>query len=357
MATTNTSFRDAISMVLGASVPLGMHNLAICIRQAYQSRTWINIVQCVASFFQLVNQVGQILLFTQPADVFFKNDCRTFSSIADIFFFTYQLLSVIVLITRTTGLTPKKHQLALRLLFTSALLTAIAFILHSAITKTTLTTSNRCEAIYNRQSNIIGKIILFCVYFALLLVFTVPALKHVRANRRNGFGNVGATGYLAKLVMSVSIRIWLAIVGFLLTVVLSFAGVWGDYFFIEFTVQNYLGITASTFDSSTDAGGSSSGGARSGGAAAAVGERSHHLSGNGNGGLKGQSSLPVWDHPTSNVGQSVAVPKKLVTSGGRRQETWEEADETGSEIRMVRRGDDARGEDDSRGRGNAGGNW
>ncbi|KAJ3210830.1 hypothetical protein HDU67_004972 [Dinochytrium kinnereticum] len=335
----DTSFRDAISMVLGASLPLGAHNLAICIRQAYQTKTWINIVQCVASFFQVLNQIGFILQFTQPADTFFKNDCRWLSSIADAFFFGFQILSVGVLIMRTTALVPSRYQNILRGVFFATLIVAVSFLLYSAVVKTNLILGNRCAAIYDRQSNVIGKIIVFGIYFVLLLVFTVPAFKHVTANRKAGLGKAGTTGYLIKIIMSVSLRICLAIIGFLLTVVLSFAGVWGDYFFIEFTVQNYFGITASTFDSATDAA-SSSGGAvstRSGNGVARYHTSSGELPKSSNGAAG--KNLSVWDHPTKKP----THPKRTATSASQRsQQAWgddlEESRDSFGDYPMTRRG-------------------
>ncbi|KAJ3203717.1 hypothetical protein HDU67_009980 [Dinochytrium kinnereticum] len=263
MATANTGFRDTVSIVLGVSIPLGAHNFATCLRQAWEKQTWINWMQCAASAFQILNQICFILQFTQPADTFFKNNCTWFSGMADGFFFGYQILSVTVLIVRTTGLVPLRFQTLLRCIFGAALASAVGFILYSVIVKTTFVADNRCAAIYHRQTNLIGKIIIFCIYLSLLLVFTVPAARHLRGSHRAGLGRTNTTSYLIKIIMSVSLRICLAIIGFLLTVVLSFAEVWGNFFFIEFTVQNYFGITASTFDSTTDGKASSTSGQQS----------------------------------------------------------------------------------------------
>ncbi|KAJ3206684.1 hypothetical protein HDU67_008023, partial [Dinochytrium kinnereticum] len=171
---------------------------------------------------------------------------------ADAFFFGYQILSVTVLIVRTTCLVPIRYQLVLRCIFGAALACAVGFILYSVALKTTFVAGNRCAAIYHRRSNLIGKIIIFCIYLSLLLVFTLPAARQLRGSHSIGLGSTAT--YLTMVVMSVSLRICLAIIGFLVTVVLSFAEIWGNYFFIEFTVQNYFGITASTFDSSSSQG-------------------------------------------------------------------------------------------------------
>ena len=48
--------------------------------------------------------------------------------------------------------------------------------------------------------------------------------------------------------MSFAFRIAIAIVGYLITVILAYGGVWGDYFFIQFTLENYCTITASTLN-------------------------------------------------------------------------------------------------------------
>ncbi|KAJ3101510.1 hypothetical protein HDU97_001325 [Phlyctochytrium planicorne] len=239
------AFDDAISMVLGASIPMGLHNLFICIRQALYRRTWLNAIQSFASFCQLANQICFIILFTQPANSFFKSNCNWFSHLADTFFFLFQILSVIVLIVRTTGLFNNlKQKIALRTLFSVILAVAIGFVLYSVVTKSNVIIGNRCAAIYHRLTNTIGKIVLFCLYLFLLLAFCVPAIKHIRSTVQ--FQD--SSSLLVEIVMSVSMRIVVAIVGFLITVALSLAGVWGSFFIIEFAIQNYCGISASTFE-------------------------------------------------------------------------------------------------------------
>ncbi|KAJ3101509.1 Potassium voltage-gated channel sub H member 7 [Phlyctochytrium planicorne] len=254
VATPDTAFRDVISMVLGASIPMGLHNLMICIRQAYIRPNWLNVMQCIASFCQLANQFFFIIMFTQPADSFFKLNCAWFSSLSEVFFFLYQILSVTVLLMRTTGLVVKKLQRQiLRASLFFFLAVSIGFVLYSAIFKVNLIIDNRCVVVYQRTSNLLGKIILFGVYVALLLVFSIPAVAHIKTVIFECSGDdiaekTKTVTLLLRIVMSVSIRIILAILGFLITVILSFANVWGNYFFIEFTIQNYLGITSSTFE-------------------------------------------------------------------------------------------------------------
>ncbi|KAJ3211574.1 hypothetical protein HDU67_004429 [Dinochytrium kinnereticum] len=243
---------------------------------------------------------------------------------ADGFFFGYQILSVTVLIVRTTGLVPLRFQTLLRSLFGAALATAVSFILYSVIAKTTLVIDNRCAAIYHRQSNVIGKIIIFSIYSALLLVFTLPATKHIRASHRAGLGTTNTTSYLLKIIMSVSLRICLAIMGFLMTVILSFAGVWGNYFFIEFTVQNYFGITASTFDSSTDGASSSNGQSSATTLPAVSSVFSMDGIGKGRDGVERRTNtnLAIWDHPTSTGGGGGGSSGTSKTKRGGREGPW-----------------------------------
>ncbi|KAJ3105743.1 hypothetical protein HDU97_007563 [Phlyctochytrium planicorne] len=240
----DTAFRDAISTVLGASLPLGLHNLYICVYQAIVRKSWLNSIQVVASFFQLINQVCFIILFTQPADAFFHNQCTWFINLADAFFYTYQVLSVTVLMIRTTGLYNKKSvRFILRGIFGTILVVAIAFIFYGTLRRVDIVIANRCAGEYYRLFNLIGKVILFCLYLFLLIAFCIPVLKLIAKTKFET-----TTKLLVEIVVGVSFRIFLAILGFLITVILSFAGVWGDYFFIEFTVQNYCGITSSTFE-------------------------------------------------------------------------------------------------------------
>ncbi|KAJ3105742.1 hypothetical protein HDU97_007562 [Phlyctochytrium planicorne] len=263
-APIDTGFRDAISMVLGASLPLGLHNLYICIYQAIVRKSWLNTIQVVASFFQLINQVCFIILFTQPADSFFHNQCTWFINMADAFFFTYQILSVTVLMIRTTGLYNKSIQrYILRSIFSVMLVVGVGFILYATLRRVDVVLENRCAGLYFRVFNLIGKVILFCLYLLLLIAFCIPVFKLMAKTKFETTAKL-----LLQIVMGVSFRIILAIVGFLITVILSFAGVWGDYFFIEFTVQNFCGITSSTFEANAAGDGSGSGG-RSGNKAAA----------------------------------------------------------------------------------------
>ncbi|RKP15977.1 hypothetical protein ROZALSC1DRAFT_25807, partial [Rozella allomycis CSF55] len=113
-------------------------------------------------------------------------------------------------------------------------------VLYSIVVKIPMVFGDSCGALYDVTSNVTGKIILCVLYILLIITFIAPALKHIRT------ANSLSTNYLLDIIFSVTFRIVIAILGYLITVALSFAGVWGNLFIVEFTVQNYCAIVAST---------------------------------------------------------------------------------------------------------------
>ncbi|KAJ3117896.1 hypothetical protein HDU96_005029 [Phlyctochytrium bullatum] len=172
-----------IQAILWVSIPLGLHNLILCLLQSIRKNTWIHHIQTLASFFQLANQLCFIILSTAPASTLFSNRCSAFITFADLTFYLFFPLSVGVLIWRSTGLVSAKHKTALRVVFFLVLASAMGFIFYAASARVDQIVGDRCVALYNREANSIGKIITFTLYLCLLLVFLVPAASHLKTTK------------------------------------------------------------------------------------------------------------------------------------------------------------------------------
>ncbi|KAJ3096995.1 hypothetical protein HDU96_000571, partial [Phlyctochytrium bullatum] len=296
---------------LSISIPLGLHNLILCFLLALQKKTVLHYLQTLASLFQLADQTCFLVIYCGSASRLFNNDCSRFVTFADFTFYLFFPTSVGILIWRTTGLLNAKARPYIRALFFLVLAAAMSCIWYAASKRIDLVIVDRCVSLYLRYYNTIGKIIIFVLYICLMLCFVVPAVSHLQtssklglhkstlhgaktgsganASTASGLGrssvhaaqsaparskhhtetgvattttsshSAGAAApaaplttaeLLRRIVMSVTLRIVLAITGFLITVVLSFCGVWDrtGTFFIEFTIQKFMAITASTFD-------------------------------------------------------------------------------------------------------------
>ncbi|KAJ2997580.1 hypothetical protein HDV02_005392 [Globomyces sp. JEL0801] len=193
----------------------------------------------VASVAQLLNQVCFLILCVVPASS--VTNCAAFQMATDLLYFTYQLLSVYVLIVRTSQFVPPAHRRLTHFILYSLLIVSTMLTFHSSISKHTIITDNRCIALYTHWSNAIGKAILCTLYVCLLLAFVVPitiALQDTKSKYKSTFQKIAIRG---------GIRISIAIIGFLTALILSMFGIFGSEIYIEFTLENYCGITASTF--------------------------------------------------------------------------------------------------------------
>ncbi|KAJ3358962.1 hypothetical protein GGF32_009827 [Allomyces javanicus] len=339
--------RDAVvDHILGASLVLGVHNLYINATQLWQRPRRLNVVQVIASAFQLVNQLTFTVLQTQPAARVWN--CHGVSDIGDLAYLVFQTLSMIVLILRATVLLDVRRRglarTALIVLFAAGMIPVITSIVLKEIVEDPVT--GRCIPQYSASWNYIGKIILFVVYSILLVAFSTPAFRQLRrASAPPTLSTVAGTTtarkarlisvlsrsfrggkspstppsratsmsfatssvvrsppttsarpappppnplkrYLRHVVLRVAFRIALAIAAYLVTVALGIAGVWGHLWIAQFSVQNYFCTVAATFSvlrrPTHHAGGGGAGGA---GAASAARARSGQHGGGGGGGV------------------------------------------------------------------------
>lgn len=249
--------RDFTNEAFGASLILGAENVYDCSKKLYHSpQNRLLVLQVIASIAQLGNQIFFVLLYTQSASTFFNNQCAFYSNLSDCFYYTYQVLSVAVLIQRATSLFPPKLVVPSQIFFYLTLAAGFALAMVSSVVKEASVSSDYCNISYGAYWNNIGKLIYFVLYSLLLLSFVVPAIRLTASRSEStGASTAGQLGtnrasdmakILNKVVADFGFRVSLAIAGYLITVILSYAGVWGNFFFIQFTIQNYCGIMAST---------------------------------------------------------------------------------------------------------------
>ncbi|KAI8897622.1 hypothetical protein BC833DRAFT_621058 [Globomyces pollinis-pini] len=230
-----------VNSVLAVSLVLGAHNLYLCINAALRKPLQINYVQVVASIFQLINQLWLFAFSNFKAKTFGMN-CRLYQDIDFICFYIFQNLSIGVLIFRTTILIPKEYQKMSRIALVVVLLIASSFGIHSnAYRNTFVDNDGLCASIWFSTTNTIHVMINFFIYLALFGIFVIPAFNfysNAHSNSRSSLGDI---------LFSVSFRVAIAMMGFLISTIFAVTGVWGNNFQIEFSLENYCSITASTF--------------------------------------------------------------------------------------------------------------
>lgn len=93
----------------------------------------------------------------------------------------------------------------------------------------------------DRLLNDVSKIVLAVLYFGLLIAFTVPMVKGIRRA-----GRLIDTSAIRNVTTITAIKIIFAIVVLVITVILSLVGVFGEYFWIQFTVVGALRVCSSS---------------------------------------------------------------------------------------------------------------
>ncbi|KAJ3253279.1 hypothetical protein HK103_000773 [Boothiomyces macroporosus] len=127
----------------------------------------------------------------------------------------------------------KKRKLVCLLLM---LAIAMGFITASAFQGLTFVVDDFCISTINELSNLVGKFILLIIHFIVCVVFVLIVHKKImiKSKTRSAF-------------IFGSVKVIVAVLASLISIIFSFTNIWGARFFIQFTVENYFGLIASTF--------------------------------------------------------------------------------------------------------------
>ncbi|KAJ3255188.1 hypothetical protein HK103_006557 [Boothiomyces macroporosus] len=145
-------------------------------------------------------------------------------------------MSVYVLVHRSSGILHERFKLLYKYSLLVVLAIAMGFIEASAFQGITFAYDDYCASTVNPVTNLIGKMILFAIYFTVCVVFIVVIRKKVNSKSKSRSAFIFG-----------SLRVLLVVIALLVSITFSFTNVWGSRFFIQFTIENYFGITASTF--------------------------------------------------------------------------------------------------------------
>jgi hypothetical protein len=246
--------------VLSASLVLGLHLVYLNVVSRLHARKSARIVpntMVAASIFQLLNQIGFVFFSNASVKGWVSQDqepslCYLMFMVGDVVYVTFQLLSTSVLIYNgtvlftsygsSTGLSPMK----IRIFLSTIMLVALVVTFFSAIEKNILVAHHQCIPLYHSTLNAIGKIMFCALYVLILIFFCVPVLHHVKAMGPISFMTDSSATW-KRAVGSMTLRISIPVVGYLITATLAFTGVWGSYVMVQFTLENYLCLLASTF--------------------------------------------------------------------------------------------------------------
>ncbi|KAJ3079108.1 hypothetical protein HK102_004023, partial [Quaeritorhiza haematococci] len=159
-------------------------------------------------------------------------DCNSATNAETIFFYLMQLGCGFVIIYRGTHLIHNpKYLLYARIFLTFLLCVIIGVNLAGDILRTMIVVDGVCIPMYDRFLGNVSKSMLAILYFILLFAFTVPVYQRLRGAK--GFVD---TSTVQAVALWASVKIMFAIVVMLVTVICSFFGVFGAYFWMQFTV-------------------------------------------------------------------------------------------------------------------------
>jgi hypothetical protein len=243
MSATGTG-RDFVVFFLYAGIFLGAHNIYVNAIHAFKRPLIINIIQAIASVLQCLNQAWLTILFTQSATQILGGECFTLMQVGNINFLLFQILCSGVLLYRATSLLDEKVKNYARFGLGTIFLASFSFLTISCMGLPVFLVNDRCVPEIDRPLNYTGKILLAFLYLLLLPSFVLPLVRYIR--KIQATSKTINVDRVRKVLLGVSFKISLAIVAYLITVALSLANIGNIYMFVEFTLQNYFAILAST---------------------------------------------------------------------------------------------------------------
>ncbi|RKP19873.1 hypothetical protein ROZALSC1DRAFT_21900 [Rozella allomycis CSF55] len=236
---------------LGAFFILSLHNVYLNAKALFSCETagpkrTLLIVQCVASASQFLNHLLFIIRLSVPALNLFGGNCSLMSGFNDAFYFVFQLLSTVVLISKASSISQDARITKMLRIFVFGMFTVgYGSIAYSVIVRVdSVSVNGKCSTEYDIVSNTVGKIMLIIVYIMSLVMFAIPTLRHIKMIRK--FDICAKT--IQQLFYNVSIRICVAILGSIMSLVIALVIDWGAYVFVVFTIQNYTAIVSSTIN-------------------------------------------------------------------------------------------------------------
>ncbi|KAI9187924.1 hypothetical protein H9P43_002315 [Blastocladiella emersonii ATCC 22665] len=211
--------------------------------------------QVAASVFNLVNQTIFVVLHLAKA-ASLPGSCGAWILIADTSYVLFQPAATGVLVLRSTALIPSHHRVwwrsrrGVRAMLALVFLIGLSPIVVSVAMRDVFVDSatGLCFALYPLTINTAGKIVFVLLYMAIGVVFALPLLRHLNAMQRvSNTGPAATDTILRRVLRDVAFRISLAIVGYLLTAVISLLGGFTGAVSVEFTLQNLCALGAATF--------------------------------------------------------------------------------------------------------------
>jgi hypothetical protein len=247
--------------VLSASLVLGLHLIyvnVVTLQNAPRGAVRVPRAMVAASIFQFLNQVGFVFFSNANIEGWVSPDqesnlCYLMYIVGDVIYVCFQMLATSVIIYKGTVMftsyrsTSKKiSPEILRACLYTVMSVASLLALFSGIKKEIILENHQCIPLYHPILNSTEKIIFCALYFLILIFFCLPVMHHLKDMGVISFLR-DSTSSWKLAVRSMTLRISVAVLGYLITAILSFTSGWWHYVIIEFTVENYLCLLASTF--------------------------------------------------------------------------------------------------------------
>ncbi|KAL7747827.1 hypothetical protein RI367_006762 [Sorochytrium milnesiophthora] len=236
------------------------------VKAARRQRTLLAAIQLLAATMHLILQAWflyQHLGRNLP--------CHITSIIGGTINRLFQLATVHVIIDRSTCLLREGRRLAVRIGLYGMLLASSVAIDVSNVLRTwipALLAQGVCSSTLNRPWNVAGKACLIILYVWILAIFLIPLLQHLQAlqamqamrlpsfsasskGRPTSQGRMVSPERLQEVVQALFLKIVLTIVTLLVTCILDAFDMFGNYGYIEFSLQHTVMLYASTLSMSS----------------------------------------------------------------------------------------------------------
>ncbi|XJO72564.1 hypothetical protein BDV3_003667 [Batrachochytrium dendrobatidis] len=214
-----------------------------------QSSTIFNGLQFAASFFNTTLVIMFAILDSIP-----YTNCTALVLFSSVIYFSMQVIATGIAIMRGTVIFGSLRVISYvrYILWVSLGISMILVMMSVVLLNVSYSADGICQNHFDRRWNDSGKIGLALVYCGVLGCFLIPLKKHHESITSNGGVSRDHVAKLETAAFRLTFKIVLAILGYIFTSILSFSGVFGSYFYIQFCIQNYCCVMASTWSCEVD---------------------------------------------------------------------------------------------------------
>ncbi|KAI8816232.1 uncharacterized protein EV422DRAFT_299366 [Fimicolochytrium jonesii] len=238
--------QEVVDYMFGVFLAMGALNVWTNLSATLRRPDRVYILGTIAAVLQWADKL--LLAIGNSAQVSYPV-CSFLTELGSSCYYIFQIISTGILIYRGTTALSHQRRLAAQIVLSALLTVSIVTNAVSAVRKEMFVGADGiCVAIFDKTWNNVAKSILLVLYILLLFCFVVPVLEHLQKAKRSGL----SAKRLQQVLLSMAGKIFLVILAFTITIALSLAGYFGTYWSIEFMLEDYFTILASTWSVGPD---------------------------------------------------------------------------------------------------------